>query len=345
MSDLHSLFGGFITDHLQANTPMPEYLQNVLNMAAVRLLDSEIIIEDNFSARSELKTAKVTQPLEKFEQTFVIDELTQAVKKEGFGPHFHQIIGLFGSIMLELTATTEQQEQVNNWLDKGYSGHFLMTDHGGASLANWQTQLDTQNWQLSVNKKWGIEAHDLGFVMIVVSQPGKPFPLTLLLSPEQTAQLQQETVGTAYLDGALQLGNVKGKIAVTRTQLLKKGGLGSVNRFLTLVRPRFVKSLMNHLIWLASQDRLSLNPEITESIDYINQVADLCLSKTTFSMHSVDQVLALKFASNELLLNLVCQNHLPLLSDQRDLLGFTKMEGSSYRCFFEIYAKQKRIRI
>jgi hypothetical protein len=268
MSDLNSLFGGFITDHLQTDQPMPESLNTIINLAVLRLLDSEIIIEDTFTPRMELKAPRVTQPLASFEQTFAIDELTEAVKKDGFGPHFHNIIGLFGSIMLQLTATEEQQASVDHWLDEDHFGHFLMTDGGGASLAGWNTVLDTSEdqWQLTVDKKWGIEAHKLGFVMVVARQPGKPFPLTFLLSPEKAQQLSSEKIGNGYLDNAIQLGNVKGTVQVSRDDMLRKGGLGSVNRFLTLVRPRFVKSLMNHLVWLADNDRLELDEQTSQNM-------------------------------------------------------------------------------
>ena len=61
-----------------------------------------MIIEDTFVPMADLTSPRVEQPLESFEQTIVIDELTDAVKTTGFGEHFHQIIGLFGSIMLGL---------------------------------------------------------------------------------------------------------------------------------------------------------------------------------------------------------------------------------------------------
>ena len=50
-------------------------------------------------------------------------------------------------------------------------------------------------------------------------------------------------------------------------------------------------------------------------------------------------MLATKFASNELLHRLVADGCVRETADQRDLLAFTKMEGSSYRCLREIYAK------
>ncbi|MGB0942639.1 MAG: hypothetical protein ACPGUE_09570 [Marinomonas sp.] len=349
MNDLSQLFGGFITEPLAGYKALPESLDCMINQACLSLLDSEILIEDDFSQRLPLSVAKVKQPLPKFEQTFVIDELTKAIKETGFGPHFHQIIGLFGSIMLNLTATEAQQAQVDAWLEKDIFGHFLMTDAGGPSLANWSTELsvspdETGMHHLKVNKKWGIEAHDLGFVMLVVKQSGKPYPITLMLTPEQSKELKQDKVGSAYLDGALQLGNVVGEVKVSPDQILKKGGMASVNRFLTLVRPRFVKALMHHLLWLDKENRLDMDAELKTNIDFILGFADHFLAQPDFSIHSVDQVLALKFASNELLANLVASNKVKSFADQRDLLGFTKMEGSSYRCFFEIYAKQKRAR-
>lgn len=346
MSDLKSIFSRFITDHLNTHQAVPKVFNDIIDSAVFGLLDSEILIEDNFSQKPALVPPKVGQPLPTFEQTYVIDQLTEQVKDVGFGEHFHDIIGLFGSIMLQMTATPQQQQQVNDWLEQGHFGHFLMTDAGGSSLNHWETSLDNSpsQWQITINKKWGIEAHQLGFLMLVVKQPGKPFPLTFLIPPEQSQHLSQEKVGASYLDDKLQLGNVKGVISIDASQQLKLGGLSSVNRFLTLVRPRFVKALMNHLLWLASQNRLTMDDELNNNIQYLHDVADSCLANTLFSIHSVDQVLALKFASNELLFDTVAKGKVNLFSDQRDLLGFTKMEGSSYRCFLEIYSKQKRVR-
>lgn len=341
MGDLNAMFGGFITEHLQAEREIPHKLQQLLELSTVRLLDSEIIIEDKLSPRAPLGEPRVSQPLPSFEQTFVIDELCEAVKIDGFGKHFHQIIGLFGSIMLQLTATEKQMNDINQWLEQGYFGHFLMTDAGGPALANWQTVLNDDG-ELSIAKKWGIEAHDLGFVMLVTRQGNKPFPVTALLTPEQCQQLNAKKVGTPYLDGSVQLGDVTGTVTIDKSQLLSRGGMGAVNRFLTLVRPRFVKSLMNHLCYLRDNDRLSVDQDTQSAIDFIGDAADMCLAQKIFSMHSVDKVLALKFASNELLLELVAQGKVAQLQDARDLLGMSKMEGSSYRCFFEIYSKQKR---
>jgi hypothetical protein len=344
---VQNIFGRCITSFLELSGEVPPAIETLVNDAVVRLMDSDMIIEDTFAPMAELQAPRVAQPLETFSQTEFIDELTDKVRTDGFGPHFHQIIGLFGSIMLGLCATDKQRELVDQWLEEGHFGHFMMTDAGGPTLSQWQTALtpaDDNELKLTVNKKWVIEGQKLGFSMVVCQQKGRPFPMTVLLSPEKSAELQSTACGGSFLDGKLQLGDVTGEATVTKAEFLSKGGLGSVNRFLTLVRPRFVKSLMHHLLWLHDNNRVELDEGDRASIDFILNMVNWCNAQDKFSIHSVDRVLALKFTSNELLLSLVIKGAVPQLSDQRDLLGFGKMEGSSYRCLLEIYSKFKRSR-
>ncbi|MCO7225539.1 hypothetical protein [Pleionea sp. CnH1-48] len=343
MTSTSELFGGFITDHLNGIVRVPEAFASMLNQSALRLMDSQMIIEDNFAERRELREPSVKQPLEEFEQQFVIDQLIDKVKEEGLAPHFHELIGLFGSIMLSLSGTQEQIDNVQKWVDQGLFGHFLMTDAGGPTLAHWQTSMEPneQGFTLNVNKMWGIEAQDPGFLMIVTRQQGKPFPMTLLIDPERSAQLTPSAIGKPFLDGKLQLGNIKGTINAYQSDMLAKGGLGAVNRFLTLCRPRLVKSLMHFLVYLEQQGTVQFEHQYREARDYLIETCSALIAHREFSMHSVDRVLAIKFASNELLASLVANGYVSDIDVQRDLLAFTKMEGSSYRCFFEIYSKQK----
>ena len=101
---------------------------------------------------------------------------------------------------------------------------------------------------------------------------------------------------------------------------------------------------MHHLLWLQDQNRLTLDDDDRSAIYFMINTANWCTAQDKFSIHSVDRVLALKFTSNELLQSLVVKGAVNDINDQRDLLGFTKMEGSSYRCLFEIYSKFKRAR-
>ena len=344
---IESIMGGFITQQLNAVAPLPHTLDSMLNHSVLRITDASMLIEDPQTEIAPLREATVKQPLEEFEQTWALDQMVESVKAEGFADHFHNIIGLFGSIMMSLTATDEQLKQVDAWVKQGLFGHFLMTDKGGPSLANWRTRLSEVNGELKLNidKIHGIEAHNLGFAMVVAAQEGKPFPVTIMLPPELTQALNQRAIGQSFFDGKMQLGNCSGQVSISKEMMLSRGGLGSVNRFLTLVRPRFVKSLMHHILYLHSKQELSLDVTDQDHIEYLIGVCNQQLAEKEFSMHSVNRVLATKFASNEILFNLVAQGKVKRSSTQRDLLGFTKMEGSSYRCFFEIYSKQKGNRV
>ena len=342
-----NIMGDFITQPLNTVAPLPNSFANVLQLACLRLSEAQMLIEDPLTPLAPPRPSNVQQPLEQFEQTWVLDEIIEAIKSEGLAPHFHNMIGLFGSIMMSLSATPEQLKQVENWVEQGLFGHFLMTDKGGPSLANWRTQLYQKDdeLRLKVDKIHGIEAHNLGFAMVVTAQAGKPFPMTVMLPPELCQQLNQRAVGTPYLDRSMQLGNCSGDVAIDSSMLLSGGGLGSVNRFLTLVRPRFVKSLMHHLLYLQRQGKVSLESQDQHHIEYLIGVCQRQLEDKVFSIHSVNKVLATKFASNELLLDLVSRGCVNDTDTERDLLSFTKMEGSSYRCFFEIYSKLKGQRL
>ena len=342
-----SIMGGFITQPLTAVSPLPDSFSQLLERSALRLTEAQMLIEDPLQPLAPPRASNVQQPLEQFEQTWILDDTINRIKNDGLAPHFHNMIGLFGSIMMSLSATPQQLKQVQDWVDNGIFGHFLMTDKGGPSLANWRTQLYERDGELrlKVDKIHGIEAHNLGFAMVVTAQAGKPFPMTVMLPPELCQQLNQRAVGDSYLSGSLQLGNCSGDVAIQQEMLLTGGGLGSVNRFLTLVRPRFVKALMHHLLYLHGQQQLQLDSQDQHHIEYLIGLCQLQLEDKHFSIHSVNRVLATKFASNELLLDLVTQGKVSDIAIQRDLLSFTKMEGSSYRCFFEIYSKLKGQRL
>lgn len=345
MNNTQAIFGHMISRLLSVTGNLPTSMSKILDDASIRLLDSEMIIEDSFKSLAELKQSSISQPLEKFDQLVFVDELIDEVQKNGLAGKFHQIIGLFGSVLLNLCASEAQQKLVEQWVRDKIFGHFLMTDTGGSSLHHWHSVLSQQNdgsFKLSISKKWIIEAQSLGFAMVVCRQANKPYPLTALVSPEKCQHLDSRKCGQAFLDGNLQLGNVSGEVSLHKSDLLLKGGLGAVNRFLTLVRPRFVLSLMNYLLWLGQSHRVTLTTEDQDVIHFISEICQWCSSQQSFSIHSVSRVLALKFASNEFLVKLVTNNQVKSINDQRDLLSFSKMEGSSYRCFYEIYAQVKR---
>lgn len=320
-------------------------LTTLLETAAIRLIDARMIVEDALIAPPEAPAARdpFARPMPALPETAAIDALLARVATDGLSTHFLPMVGLFGSILLTFLGDDEQRARVRGWTGTGLFGAFLMTDAGGPGLADWRSELtvDGDRRALKVDKIHAIAADRPGFALIAVrSGKGGMVPQMFLVSPEACEGLRRTKAGAPWLDGALQLGNVTGEALVGPNDLLKQGGLAGVNRFLTLVRPRFVRSLMAHLSWLEAQGRLAPSDRQRALRANIERLARAACEKPELTRDSVDEVLAVKLTSNELLLDLVATGAVPRTSDERDLLGFSRMEGSSYRCFYEIVQKK-----
>lgn len=328
------------------NGQVGKALGGIVRRGAVRTLEARMIIEGGYQKQPIERQLPplIERPLGEFPQTPAIEHKLELIRKEGFQDHFHELIGLFGAIMMTLSGSKEQQAWVQDWVASGLLGTFLMTDAGGPSLAAWKSEVvtDADGAKTLVVDKWhGIAADKLGFGLITARQGSSPIPVIFLVSPEKCAKLEQTPAGESWLSGRLMLGNVKGSVPIEKKEQMVGGGLTGVNKFLTLCRPRFVRGLMAHVAWLVDQQRATPSAEQTEAVENLAEIARRLTTKDTMSRDSVDEVLAIKFASNEVLLDLVVSGAIPKLDDQRDLLGFTKMEGSSYRCFFEIESKRR----
>ncbi|CQJ56187.1 Uncharacterised protein [Yersinia intermedia] len=339
-----SHLGEVITRHLEGYQPMPESVRMMIYRSVLRHLDSRMIIEDPLTALKPLATSASSFPLPEMDCMPLLDHYVEAVREKGLGPYFSRIIGLFGHIMLQLSGSERQNQQVAQWVSAGSTGAFLMTDSGGPSLHQWRSQIvnDSQECPfIQLDKEWGIGAMDCAFAIVILSRPGQMVPQAWLLPPEACAQLQRTPIGAAWLDGNVQLGNCQGTFKGDSDWSLRRGGLMAVKQFLTYVRPRFVASLMQHLYWLEQQKRLAPESQQQEAREYLVSVTRTLASQQSFNRYSEDEVMALKFTSNALLFDLVEQQRVTSLSDQRDLLGFTKMEGSSYRCLMEICQRHR----
>jgi len=332
--------------HLRRHLAPPPEFASLLARSVLRHLDSAMLVEDGFTPFREPPPATTQYPLPSLHCLPALEAAICGTEEEGFGAHFHRLIGLFGHIMLTLSGTESQNADVQAWVQAGLRGAFLMTDRGGPSLASWMSELRIEDgtWHVNVDKAWSISAHDCGFAIIIVRRPGTMVPAALLLPPEACAQLTRTPIGLPYLDGALQLGNCKGHVAGGACWGLTRGGLIAVKQFLTMVRPRFVRALMAHVHWLAKDHRVVLSAIHIEAMAYLSELARLLGERHILTRFSEDEVMALKFASNTLLLDLVESGAVARAMDERDLLGFTKMEGSSYRCFYEIYSRNKGLR-
>ncbi len=329
-----------VLHRLQCYGELPSGLAAMLARASARLLDSDMLIRQTaqpFAAPEA--SAHAPMPLEHHEHALSESILGQ-IRLEGLAPHYKPFMRTFARILFSLFLTPDQYDRACACIDSGNNLRFLMSDAGGPTLGSWRTVAEPKDdgFKLRIDKVWGMYANLDGMAIIAARTPGSFFPSAFLVWPEQYATLQRSLCGDSFLDGVVQLGNVRGEVSVAPADRLKAGGPAALNKYLTTVRPFLVRALMAHVEWLHDQGRLRLGPDERAARDFIADAARAKTQTGTYANEDVHKVLALKFASNELLLHLVASGAVERYADQRDLLAFTKMEGSSYRCYHELRA-------
>ena len=326
---------------------VPDYLKSIVRAGVITTVDTQMIIdEDDFHPveQGKMLPEEAWTTFTPIEES--IERAQTTISAEGLSNHhFHSLVRGFGSLLFSLIASPAQQAEVASWHEKGLAefGGFLMADGGGSSIQQWRT-VSVKNgemFELEVDKVWIIEGHRLDYGSVSSASTQRLFPTSILIPPEQFAQLQKTKVGEPFLDGTLQLGNIRGKATVPQSNLLSNGGLASTSIFLSKVRPRFVRALMAHLQWLDASGKITLESEQRESIRALEEIAKRYYHGLLKRKPSLPMALAIKFAANRILLDLVTTESVQDLSVRRDLMAFTRMEGSSYRCLFEIYSKLK----
>jgi len=319
-------------------------LRRIIQKGCVRILDARMIIEDSFNLPAEQKKPDrmTRQKHFDFVQLQAIEQLLERIRKHGIGPYLQELTGLFGSIMLSLSGNEDQQKKMEKWVASDLTGCFLMTDTGGPNLLNWNSELivEEKNPRLIIDKIHAISANKMGFAIIVVRRGTSFIPLTFLIGPDECNKLDKQPVGERWFDGSILLGNVKGEIHARKENQLTRGGLTGVNTFLTLCRPRLVRAIIGHVFWLLDEKRITLLNHQRDALENLLCISTSLSRNSHNTKSSVDQVLALKFACNESLIHIVANAGVRDWHDQRDLMGLSKMEGSSYRCYFEIHSKR-----
>jgi hypothetical protein len=338
VADLPALAVRPVLARLEAFGALPAPLAALLRQGAVRLLDSDMIITQPRVLAAEADMSPRASTELRHDESALAESVLEQIAQEGLADHFKPFMRSFIRIMFGLFFTPQQYDKACACLDSGYHFSFLMSDAGGPSLAGWRSMARNVDGQLrlTVDKVWGIEAQREGMAVVAARLPGVFFPAAYLVWPEQYRTLRRTAHGEPFLDGRLQLGNVNGEVEIGADDRLKIGGPTVFNKYLTIVRPFFVRALMAHLGWLARQGRVVLDAHAQAAMEFIAQAARAQTESHVYSFESVQRVLALKFASNELLGALVRDGAVRDFGDQRDLLAFSKMEGSSYRCYHEL---------
>lgn len=333
-------YGALITDALEAILPTPTSLKSQLHASVVHLLDSALIVEEACES-FDRKPSEMASNLRADEQFLsATDEIAASVESNGLAAHYMPLMRQFAGLMFDLFATDAQMSRIKSWVAQGCTSSFLMTDRGGPSPEHWKTCVERRDEKqmLRVDKVWAMGGDGEMFSIVAANVPGMLYPVAYLLSPEQCSLLVRSRSGPPMLDGVIHLQNFGGKVEVSDSDKFTRGGPTMLNRLLTMVRPQLIRCLMNHLKWLHRNGRLQLTHDTRESADYLLRVTTELASRP-YGNSVVTQVMAAKFASNELLAQLVATGAVREAQDQRDLLAFTKMEGSSYRCLREICTK------
>ena len=329
-----------VLHRLQCYGELPASLVAILARASTRLLDSNMLIrqtEQPFAAPEISPHPPV--PLEHQEHA-LSESILEQIRLEGLAPYYKPFMRTFARILFSLFLAPDQYDRACTCIDSGNKLRFLMSDAGGPTLGSWRTVAEPEGdgFKLHIDKVWGMYANLDGMAIIAARTPGSFFPSAFLIWPEQYTTLQRSLCGDPFLDGVVQLGNVRGEVSVAAADRLKVGGPAALNKYLTTVRPFLVRALMAQVEWLQRQGRLRLAADERAACDFIAAAARTKTQTGTYTSEDVHKVLALKLASNELLLHLVASGAVERYADQRDLLAFTKMEGSSYRCYHELRA-------
>lgn len=330
---------------LERHTPVPAPVAGLMARAACRLADSDMVIADSLAPFADAPESKVRTPLPRPEVLHAIAALIDDVRVEGFGSHAARFFGLLGAIMIDLSGTGQQAAQVREWVASGMTACFAMTDAGGPLASDWRSVFDPQTGRVTVDKQWSMNANRADFGIVILRQGRSMVLASMLIAPELFARAERAQYGAAFLDGHLPLGNLRLDIeGCTPAQMMTRGGPIGAKVFLTLARPWLIRALCAHLDWLAAQGRVCHDETSAAAVEFLREAAANQAALGYFDRFSEDQAMALKWIANETFQHLVAAGLAPGLMDQRDLLGFSKMEGSSYRCFFEIYTRNKRLR-
>lgn len=344
-SEIGRIFAAPALAALGRHTPATDAVRRLAETSAARLVDSLMAVEDSLAPFRIAQESRVSTTLPNPPVMHAIRALIGQVEQDGFGPHAARFFGMLGAVMVSLAGTEAQAARVMGWAEAGLTGAFAMTDRGGPLAQDWRSVLSTTTPALTVDKVWSMNAHRADFGIVVVRQGQSMVLATAVIPPEVWATADRRACGAAFLDGALPLGDVKLTVETADPDwFLRKGGPIAAKVFLTLARPWLIQALCAHARWLSAQGRLTLDACGAEAVAWLDEAARNQAALGAFDRFSEDQAMALKWIANETWLHLVTSGCVPAASDQRDLIGFSKMEGSSYRCFHEIYERNKRSR-
>jgi hypothetical protein len=344
-SEVGLLFSTPAMDALARHTPIPQSVRSLMAESAARLVDSDMVIGDPWTGFIAVEESRVKTQLPDMRVLEPLRALVEQVKSEGFGPHAVRFFSLLGAVMVDLSGTDAQKQDLASWVGDGYTGTFCMTDRGGPLASQWNSVAMTGSPAvLKVDKIWAMNACEADFAIVIVRRGDSMVLAPILVPPQIYKAAEKKPSGLPFLDDRLPLGDIKFQADLDPEAILSKGGPISSKIFLALARPWLIQALCGHIEWLKKNGRITLRDQDLERIAFLREASINQAALGIFDRFTEDQAMALKWVANEVWSDLVVRGAAQSLNDQRDLIAFTKMEGSSYRCFFEIYRRNKRYR-
>ncbi|NVN09780.1 hypothetical protein [Nguyenibacter vanlangensis] len=334
-------FGRIAIEALARGTDLSDDLCGLVSEAVTRLLDSEIIIESAFDGTLRAQAEFGSSTTLPADLTDPLDDIVETIRKESLNPHLLTLLKGFSRLTHRFFVDERQQAIGREWAQQGFGTLFMMTDGGGPALANWNSVLKVEDGvqKIHVDKCWIMGANKPGFGIVAVRAEGAMYPIPYLLSPQQCGQLAKSSNGAPFLGGVVHLGAFKGTVEVTDADRCGRGGFTMINQLLTTVRPFFVRAVLAHVRWLHDRGDLNLTTRQRDLVAELERIGHSITDARLYSNLLLQQVLALKLACNELLMDIIVRGNVRSPAIARDLQGFGKMEGSSYRCFRELYGR------
>lgn len=336
---MQALFGTErrVLDPLSRGASPSSLLGDVVRDSCLRLLDSRTIIAASPGERRRMSGTSLALPAL---VTSTVDQMDELLGTEpcALPQLLPSLMQRFGATLLALCGDEAQRRNAAEWAAAGTATAFMMTDSGGSSVHQWRSTAvrEAEGFRLTVDKRWILGGLEAGAGIVAVRGEAPQYPVLFQVAPEEYGGLTAASCGPAFLGEDMRLGNVSGEIRVPACRLLRRNQILGARTFLGLIRPRFVVAVMGHVLALARSGVLGVTDQSLALVEEVRRLALDARARTEFGVRDIDRSLALKLVANEVLLKVAGEVALRSPVQARDLLGLSKMEGSSYRCFLEL---------
>lgn len=314
---------------LRAIGELPQALMKACRSALVETLDSHATATwcAPASTRSSSAPAVIDHALA--DLPALASTLAQQVRKVGLGPVFGPFFRAVEPIVVNALLDGGSRQRAARVSQAGGRLAFMLSDQGGGPLATWRTVLAADRKVLTVAKRavWSDHA-TVGAVVAARGRNGL-VPTGLLLDGAALRALRHVRLGAPFLGGAFWLDDVSGTLASDQFEAVDATSPIAFANCLAAVRPAFAVLVLAHAQHLL---RASEPSAAAAWIDVADALADVAERLLHSGARGQRPGLALKFAVNSLLHQLVSEVVIQRGDHQRDVLALAKMEGSNYTC-------------